>query len=136
NDGQIQFVVVSGQGRRAIGSNIAILKLVQFIDDAGNYVPTLDQSTFPEMKIQLDGYTVNARAFSVAVDPNEGSRFFNEFPFEIDSIQQITDTGPVTITTIVPAFQTDTPFDLSLTVFSGRQSSLQINLDDAMVTVV
>lgn len=135
--GELQFVVASGQGRRDVGSNIAILKLVQFIDDEGNYVPTLDQSTFPEMKIQLDGYTLNARSFSVDINPTQGSRFFNEFPFEINSIQQVTDTGGTqTVTTIVPAFQTEFPFDLSLVMYAGRQSSVQINLDDAMVTVV
>lgn len=135
DNGEIQFVVVSGQGRRAIGSNIAILKLVQFIDDEGEYVPTLDQSTFPEMKVQLDGYTVNARSFAVAVNPSQGFRFFNEFPLEINSIQQVTATGTQTVTTLFPAYLTDTPFDLAMTVFSGRQTSVQINLDDAMVTV-
>lgn len=136
DNGEIQFVVVSGQGRRDIGSNIAILKLVQFIDDSGQIVPTLDQSTFPEMKVQLDGYTVNARSFSVAVDPSQGFRFFNEFPLEINSIQQVTATGTQTVTTLFPAFLTDTPFDMDMSVFSGRQTSVQINLDDAMVTVV
>jgi len=133
--GEIQFVVVSGQGRRDVGSDIAVLKIVQFIDEDGQIVPTLDQSTFPEMKVQLDGYTVNARAFPVEINANVGSRFFNEFPFEINSIQEVLDGGGTqTITTLVPAYQAEFPFDLNLVTFAGRQSSLQINLDDAMVT--
>ncbi len=131
SQGQVQTVFLSGQRDRAAGSQIAVIRLVQFTDPFGVSIPTIDQQSFPDLRIRLDSFTMNLRTFSVPLGTLP-VKVFTEFPFEIYQIEEEqADGSTVAVTNTFPAFLVTNPFDTNLAVFAGRQSTIQFKLDDA-----
>ncbi len=136
--GSVQAVFLSGQGRRAPGSLVAVINQFQIqrvnAQDQLERVPALDQQNLPDLHIQLDGYTLNAFEFDVSMNANEPARLYTELPLQIFELDQLDQNNQVTrLTTTTPAFIADPPFDLDLVVFPGRQTTVQIALDDSIV---
>lgn len=132
NIGEVQVAFLTGQGRD-IGSLIAVVRNIEFTDSISR-VPTLDQQSFPPLRLQLDGYTYNSRTFTVEVPTTQETRYFPTFPFEVYSMEEITDDTGATrpVTNQLPAFVYRF-INSDLRVFPGRQVSLQIFLDDDML---
>jgi hypothetical protein len=63
-EAQIQVLFASGQGRRAPGSQIAVIQDVQLQNSVIDFVPTTQQGSQSPLRIMLDGYSLNARLFS------------------------------------------------------------------------
>lgn len=132
--GELQTIFVSGQGRRQSGSLIAVIKDLKFQNDDDDFIPDLDQTIFPDVRIQLDGYTLNSRSFSVKFPGGVRSRTFFEYPFVLEALEEKLDGGgSIPITSESPAYVEDIPFDAEVTVFPGRQTTVQINLDDSII---
>lgn len=132
-NGQLQFAVISGQGRRDIGSQIAVFRRISFQNSDTDFIPSLDQSNFPDMKCQLDNYKLNTRVFGVSIPGNANYREFVEFPFEVYSMEEVTDTGTAQLTNTFPALALTNPLATRLKIFPGRQTTLHIALDDAIL---
>lgn len=131
---EVQTVFLSGQGRRDVGSQIAVIKRVQFQNNEEDFVPSLDQYPFPYLRVQLDGYTINSRVFTVPVPIEEQFLQFTEFPLEIDSMLEIQGDGTtLELTNQRPAYVQDPPFQADLICFPGRQVTVTISLDDKIL---
>ncbi|MBN8690557.1 MAG: hypothetical protein J0L72_07145 [Armatimonadetes bacterium] len=137
----LQTSFVSGQGRstgssRATGSQVALIKSVQFRNDANDFVPSSDQILGDEIRVQLDGYTLNTKAFGVTFGIGQTSKRFLEYPMEIAQFLRVESDN--SLTPLTPedsiAFQPPVPFDCDVRVFAGRVSSVNIRLDDSMVS--
>lgn len=134
NTAGLTTTFISGQGRRAPGSLIAVIQRIAYQNNVDDIIPVLDQSTFPELKVELDAYSINSRTFSVSVPGDQGSRFMTQFPLEVFSLEQENDFGGTDLLTQnPPALLAEPPFDIQLRMFPGRYSSVQVNLDDAIL---
>lgn len=133
NAAELQTVFLSGQGRRAAGSQLAVIRKVQYQNGDQDFVPGVDQYTFPDLRIQLDGYTLNARSFTVDVPAGVEGRTFSEFPLEIYAIEEIqSDGSTIPLTSQTPALDAGV-FAADVTAIPGRQTSVQITLDDSIL---
>lgn len=132
--GEIQVVYVTGQGRRDVGSQIVVLQNILFQNDDNDFVPSQEQGPFPDVRLQLDGFTLNARSFTKRFRPGESSKTWTQMPFEIAAMEEVIAGGQtIPLTSQIPAYVEPQPFDAIVTAFPGRQTSVQINLDDAIV---
>ncbi len=139
--GLMQTVFLSGEGRtlprvRGAGnSQIAVIKNVRYQNSAFDFIPTGASSLADEVRILLDGYTINAKAFGVQFGIGESSQSFSEYPLEIAQFLQRNDDGTTSPLTSPDstAFAPPVPFDAEVSVFPGRISSLSVRLDDTMV---
>lgn len=132
SDGEVQYTVLSGQGRQ-VGSLVAVIRNTEFQDSIG-LIPTIFQNNLPDIRIQLDGYSHNARTFGVNVPDTQQTRHFLDYDLEIYRLEEITDDNGNTQNLIsqIPALEVSgIPVDLR--VFPGRQTSIQLRLDDAMI---
>jgi hypothetical protein len=127
---EVQIVFLSGQGRRDEESQVAVFNRLQFQNDENDFAPSLDQLPLPEVKVQLDGYTLNSRTFSVDMPFGESVRIFSEMPFEIERIE---DSNGNTLTSGSPAFLTEIPFNADVICYAGRQSTVSLSVNDAIV---
>lgn len=134
-EGSVQPVFLSGADRSfEIGSQVAVIDFVEFTDPTGTVVPSPDRVNFTPMFINLSGYTMNARAFPVGFEPTQSSRRFTEFPLQIASIREVVDVDGDTILRYDQRITVPSPFDINLRVFPGRFSSVQVRLDDQVVS--
>lgn len=134
--GVIYTTYLSGQGR-APGSQSAQLKRLTYTPlDFDNPVETVLN---PAVLVQLDGYTHNTITLANAQTlPGNDSRLYDTFTLSIQKILQ--DTGDPSNPYVEFGNPNDPnapileePFPLHLRSFNGRQSIVQIFLDDAMV---
>ncbi len=129
---QVQVLYLSGQGRRAPGSQIAELGPIQVQNGPADFAPTEQQGSGSAVRIQLDGYTLNQFVFSVTVSPDQPFKEYTEFPLSIAKIDEDTGSGFTTVYS-GPTFTESPPFSADVRVFPGRQTTLQVNLNDAML---
>lgn len=130
----ISLSFITGQGRRAPGSLTAVVGSQQFANSVSDVTPTLDQSTFPQMFLGLDRYSINTRTWAATVPADQGSKLFSQFPLEIFSLEQEDDFGNLQpLTTQEPALLVEPPLNLDLRIFRGRYSTVQVALDDAIL---
>jgi len=134
-EASVQPVFLSGAQRSfEIGSQVAVIDFVEFTNESGAVVPSPDRVNFTPMFVNLSGYTINSRSFSVAFAANESSQRFTEFPLQIASIREVTDIDGNTILRYDQRTSAPNPFDINLRVFPGRYSSIQVRLDDLVVS--
>lgn len=139
NFANVQMVFLSGAGRRAPGDLVAVIQQIQIertnAQGQQEFAPNTDQLLLPRLNIQLNGYTLNSRTFNVRLEQGEPGRLYDKFPFEIYSLAQINDQGGLDdLTSSNPAFVADPPLELSAGLLPGRQTSIQIALDDQTIT--
>lgn len=135
----VQTVFLSGQGRTlprgAANSQIAVIRNVRFQNGDFDVIPTGENNVVDELRVQLDGYTINAKAFGVQFPIGSSAQQFSEYPLEIQQFLEKQSDG--TTTALTPpdsiAFAPPTPFDCDVRVFPGRISSVSVRLDDTMV---
>jgi hypothetical protein len=129
---QVQMLFASGQGRRAPGSTYATLQNFQIQNGPVDFVPSTFQGSSGPIRSQLDGYSLNSVVFSERIiDPE---KTFVQLPIEILRVEQ-EDSGGVLQTIFTGPFRTNPPFKLRATLMPGRQTSIQLNLNDSIVTV-
>lgn len=130
----VTLTFITGQGRRAPGSLTAVVGAQFLQNDVNDVIPKLDQTNFPDLRLGLDRYTVNSRTFAATIPDDAGSKTYREFPLEIFSLEQEDDFGQLEpITFNPPALLVEPPLDLDLRLFRGRYSTIQVNLDDAII---
>lgn len=129
---QVQLLFASGQGRRAPGSTYATIQNFQIQNGPTDFVPSTFQGSAAPIRTQLDGYSLNAATFSEYMSTPE--RIFTELPIEIARIDREDSSGNLQ-TVFTGPYRTSPPFKLRGTLMPGRQSSIQINLNDSIVSV-
>ena len=134
-NGLLQVSVLSGLNRRGVGSQVAIMAPFEFVNGQTR-IPTADVAKPTALSIVLDEYLVNTSEIGVVFDGNTVSKEFNEFPFKVTKMQEITDsdgnTRDLAGTEPVVDFEAN-PFDIDLRVFPGRHTSLTFSLDGEML---
>ncbi len=136
-NGLVNVTFLSGADRRAPGSQIAVIKKVEFLNGVTNVIPDTQNVVDQPISVLLDGYTINSRQFSVSFDATTPVQTFTEFPFEVAQLQEEDPTAPNGIRDLTSAnsvaIQPSQPFDVDLKVYPGRQTSLQVRLDDQTI---
>ncbi len=137
----VQTVFLSGQGRTlprvrgVANSQVAVIRNVRYQNGPFDFIPTGDNNVTDEVRIRLDGYTINSKAFGVQFPVGTSALSFTEFPLEIQQFLEVNPDG--TTTALTPsnsiAFTPPVPFDADVRVFPGRVSSVSVRLDDTMV---
>jgi hypothetical protein len=137
----VQTVFLSGVDRvvprgRGAGDQIAVIKNVRYQNDSFDVIPSAFQSNTGEVRVQLNGYTLNTKKFGVNFGVGQSSQGYVEYPFEIDQILELQSDNTTTLLTPSNqvAFQAPQPFDVRMRVFPGRVTSASIRLNDAMVS--
>jgi hypothetical protein len=125
---KIQYL--SGQGRRAVGSQFAILDIIRVQNGDADVAP-VDQNT-STLNVQLDGYTINSFDFSVQVPAGTPSKTYTQFPLRVERILQENATGGQTTVYPGPSVLLGT-FPVNFTAFPGRDVTMLVKLDDAML---
>lgn len=134
--GIIHTTYISGQGR-AIGSQSAVFRYLTYTP--GTFDGTIVETTLsPEVRVALDGYTLNTISLTNASTlAGTDSRFFDTFTLTIQKILQ--DVGGGSFVEFSNPTDPNAPileqsFPLALRTFDGRQSTVQVYIDDAMVS--
>lgn len=136
--GIIHTTYISGQGR-AVGSQSAVFRYLTYTPTT--YDQTVVETTLsPELRVALDGYTLNTISLTNASTlAGQDSRFFDTFTLTIQKILQ--ETGDPLNPFVEFGNPTDPnapileqAFPVALRTFDGRQSTVQVYLDDAMVS--
>lgn len=133
----VSVVYLSGQDRRsrAVGSQIADIQTIQLQNGPSDFVPGSEQITSSTLSVQLDGYTINQRDISIPM-AGQTEKNLTEYPLVIDQLREVTDSSGSTVLRSAPgtfAYETPFPFDVRVKVLPGRQTSLQVRLDDLTV---
>jgi hypothetical protein len=140
--GHIEVTYNTGQGR-APGSITAVIERLNFTDDlfpAGDTRNNVDTILNPARHLQLDGYTsqavsVNAPMADIGFSSPVNGRFFDDFRLDIDSL--LVEQGDGSLLPVPGPggnpilFET---FPANILALAGRTTSVQVFLDDAMVT--
>jgi hypothetical protein len=129
---QVQMLYASGQGRRAPGSTYATIQNIQIQNGPTDFAPSTLQGSASPIRTQLDGYSLNSALFAETVTGAE--KVFTELPIEILRVDEEDSTGNLQ-TVFTGPFRTTPAFKLRATLMPGRQTTIQLNLNDSMVTV-
>lgn len=129
---QVQMLFASGQGRRAPGSTYATIQNFQVQNGPTDFVPSSFQGSASPIRTQLDGYSLNSVTFSEYQSTPE--RIFTQLPIEIARVDREDSSGNLQ-TVFTGPFRTSPPFKLRMNMMPGRQSSIQVNLNDAIISV-
>jgi hypothetical protein len=127
----VQIYYLSGAGRRAVGSQTAQLNNIRVQNGGIDQLPTSQTGT--NVRIQLDGYTNNSFNFSTTLAPGLVFKTYTEFPFRVDKIDEEQPGGGLTTVFNGPPFEVTPPLALDMTLYAGRQVTLQVNINDQML---
>jgi len=128
----MQFLYLSGQGRRAVDSKIAQITFAQLQNSSADFVPREQQGSGNGIRVQLDGYTLNSLSFEERIDLNTtAARGFAQYPLSVSQIDQTTTTGNSTLWQ--GNFTISPPLAVNARLFPGRQTTLQMKLNDAIL---
>ena len=130
---QAQILLLSGQGRRATTSQIAVIENLRIYNDSGDFEPKDLQNSGSPLRVQLDGYTLNQFVFDVPLAVGGPSKSFKQFPLEIAKMDQKDDTGVTTLYAGPPVLFSPF-FELNMKLFPGRQTTAQIVLNDQILS--
>ncbi|MBS1715650.1 MAG: hypothetical protein JST30_15080 [Armatimonadetes bacterium] len=135
---QVQILYLSGQGRRAPGSQIAVMNNIRIFNSPTDYWPKDLQGSGSAIRVQLDGYTLNHFVFDVPMSVGSASKTYTQFPLEIAQMDEEQGGQPVTVYSgppfLVAGDSANNFFKLNMQLFPGRQTSVQVLLNDAMLT--
>lgn len=126
---QVQLLYLSGQGRRAPGSQIAVIDNIRLFNDAVDYYPKDQQGSGSPLRIQLDHYTANQFLFDVPLSIGGPSKTFTQFPLEIAQIDEEQGGSFQTVYSGPPVLISPF-FDMNMVLFPGRQTTMQVVLND------
>lgn len=126
----VQIYYLSGAGRRAAGSQTAVLKNIRVQNGGTDQLPTSQTGT--NVSIKLDGYTDNSFNFSSTLPAGAVNKVYTEFPFRVD--QMLEEQGDGSLSTVFNGvFEVNPPLALDMTLYAGRQVTLQVNIHDQML---
>lgn len=129
NAADVQIVYLSGQGRRAPGSQYAVIDEIRVQNSATEFIPV--QATQASVRVQLDGYTINTYNFGRVLPANVPFETYSQFPFAVSRVDQEGQGGNTTTIYGGPTFRVQPPFDIDFRIFPGRQTSVQVAINDA-----
>ncbi len=132
---QAQVIYLSGQARRGIGSQIAILGHTRIYNSPTDFQPFDLQGTFTPVNVRLDGYTMNQFLFDVPLTVGGPAKTYSQFPLLLDGIDVVTDDQGGTS----HLYTTNSPlqlgvFNLNIALYPGRQTTVQVLLNDAILS--
>lgn len=137
----VQFLFLTGQGRRAPEPLIALIKSVTVANGPIDQIPDYITGSLDGIRAELNGYSANAVSISTVIPSSVLSKHYSELPFEIADFGTLGPRGYVSVLNaneprpyIVRLSGGATP-PLDLRVFRGRQSTVSLTLDDAMFEV-
>lgn len=136
NAATVQTVFLSGSGRRAVGSQVAGVRVIRYTDNEGTIIPDGEQDLSNEYRVVLDGYTMNTAKFGVDFSTGQSIRTFNKYPMEIARmyvVQSNGDLSPLTDEDEI-AYTPPVPFDVSLVAAPGRISTMTVRLNDSILS--
>ncbi|HRI74449.1 MAG TPA: hypothetical protein PLB31_08260, partial [Fimbriimonadaceae bacterium] len=132
NVATMQFLYLSGQGRRAVDSKIAQVTFAQLQNSSSDFAPREQQGSGNGIRVQLDGYTLNSLTFEERIDLNTtAARGFAQYPLSVSQIDQTTTSGNSTLWR--GNFTVSPPLNVNARLFPGRQTTLQMKLNDAIL---
>jgi hypothetical protein len=133
---QVNYLSGSDRRSRATGSLVAVIDNVEFLDETRDRIPDFPQGVPKALNIVLDTPVVNATELPVTFSSDLSSRTFTEFPFSIRKLQQIQSDGTAgdVLTDPSPILTSASPFDARVRVFPGRYTSVQVRLNEQMLT--
>lgn len=129
----MQTVFLSGSTRSRGPSQVAGITQVRFQNGVNDSIPSADSTGSSEVRVRLDGYTINN--FTYPVDLNgASSRSFAQYPLEIRTMYEVVGTRlqPLTPPSQV-AYVPPTPFDTNIRLFPGRVSAVTLRVSDQMI---
>jgi len=130
---EFQFLYLSGQGRRAVDSIVATIRDGQIQNSASDYFPTTQQGTGTGIRVALDGYTINSLNLNDRIERNVPSKTYSQYPLQITRFERVTTTGYQTL--FSGNFTVNPPIPINVSLFPGRQTTLQMKLNDAMFDI-
>lgn len=140
--GRIEVTYNTGQGR-APGSLTAVINRLSLVDDLfpiGDSRNNVDTLLNPERHLGLDAYTSQSISVGVPISLSAFSgpvngRLFDSFTLDIAWFLEEQFNGSLSVVNGSggPAFLQEV-FDANLLALAGRTTSLQIFIDDAMIT--
>lgn len=136
SSGFVSATFLSGKDRRAVGSQLAVFKFIQFQNGVADYIPNTANINFSPLTVQLDGYTINTRDIVVNFGASEASKSYVEYPLQVTQMQEIIDDeGNVNDLTSANgiAYVAPNPFDTRIRCFPGRRTAVQIRLDEDII---
>ncbi|MBX3096163.1 MAG: hypothetical protein KF812_04820 [Fimbriimonadaceae bacterium] len=133
NVAEFQFLYLSGQGRRATDSIVATIRNGQIQNSASDYFPTTQQGTGTGIRVQLDGYTLNSLNLNDRVESNVAAKTYSQYPLQISQFERTTDTGSQVL--FSGDFTVNPPIPINAKLLPGRQTTLQMKLNDAMFDI-
>lgn len=120
NTAQGQVLYLSGQGRRATVSQVAVLDNIRVYNNVTDFAPS--ERSGSSVRVQLDGYTLNQFIFDVPLVAGGPPKIFTKFPFEIAKVDQ-DDNGVVTTLYSGPSILFQPFFNLNFPLYPGRQTT-------------
>lgn len=138
----VQTVFLSGEGRvipgsrGSLNSQLALIRNVQYQNTVFDFIPDGDTGANDEIRVQLDGFTINTKTFPVAFGFGESFRSYREYPLEIAQFLERDTEGNVSALTPSDqvAFRPAQPFDADVRVFPGRIHTVTVRLDNSMLS--
>lgn len=124
---------VTGQGR-AQGDIVANIGPTNLIDANGN-IATIPLPQY--LNLLLNGYTQQIESLDITTNRNANSNFYTIFELIIPQIQILDDQNNVSQTITGPngSYFVDHQFAAKIPAFPGRQTALNVYLDDAIIAV-
>lgn len=141
---QVSITYLTGQGR-GVGDTIAYIQIPTIIDAANNAeqpggvnIPGNGPTTVLDLNGGTLGGTQNTQYLNVLDVPNGNSHQFSTYELIVNSLG--TENADGSVSTIAPAagsnlFAIDEKFPAQIGAFPGRQTNVQVYLNDGMVTV-
>ncbi len=131
----MQTTYLSGSSRSSRGpSQVAGISQVRYQNGVNDTIPSADDITTAEVRVRLDGYTINNFTYPVALNGVSG-RSFGQHPLEIRTMYEIVGTNLQALTPpSVIAYVPPAPFDTNIRLVPGRISAVTLRVDEAMVS--
>lgn len=128
NTALVNVLFLSGQGRRAPGSQYAQLNNIKLLNGPLTQIPTDITGSLDGINTKLDGYTVNTYGFSQTV--SAGATDFTGLQFVLNRIREEQGNGSLTTVYNGPSI-TLPELPVNVKIAPGRASTVQLYLNDA-----
>ncbi len=124
----MQFTVITGQGRRALESHIVTMPGLTVRNDEFDIV-----SLSSGIRATLESYSLASLSTAYQIPLTLPTKHFEIFPLSITSYQ-IYDSGGTLTKDWIGFLQPSPPFDCDVLLSRGRDTTLQFIMNDAIVT--
>ncbi|MDI9637358.1 hypothetical protein QPK87_10555 [Kamptonema cortianum] len=126
----VRVVFLSGQGRRAPGSQYAKLNNIRFANTELDQIPNKFEGSTHGTNIKLDGFTVNKYSFTHLLTAGNPGTLYDKLRIELWAMSEETFGGVINQVWNGPVVTLpDVP--VAMPIVPGRQSTVTVYLNDA-----